>query len=410
MKFRAKRVLALAGIIVIIALVLAGNIWRSRTATGKGVWVEVARPESIETTIFSTGEVEPSGLVEVRADVTGILEEVRVESGDRVTEGIGMACYRLQDLLDRKVSAESALASALATLVACRSQAGQGAEEARINLEMAEMALTEAREDYEEALRWPPWDERRIDATRTWEKAQAQYDLARINAERIVVSPEDLRAAEAAYRVAEYQLKQANEDLENAEISSPRDGIVLGVHVDDGHSVSAGQLLFEVSDPLRVKVKAKVDEMDIAQVETDQAARVTTQAYPDMSFDGRVTWIAPSAERDGNVAYFWVEVEIDNREALLRPGMSVDIDFIVESTDASVSIPLEAVRDRAGAQVVFVVENGLVREREVSTGASNGSRMEVTLGLKAGETVVTGPTSSLKSLTPGTRVRVEDRE
>lgn len=377
---------------------------------GTEVWVEVAGPGSIETTIFSTGEVEASGLREVRADVTGILEQVGVEAGDQVTEGTVLASYRLQDLVDRKVSAESALASALATLVACRSQAGQGAEEARINLEMAEMALTEAREDYEEALRWPPWDERRIDATRTWEKAQAQYDLARVNAERMVVSAEDLEAAEAAYRAAEYQAKQAREDLENAEVTSPRDGIVLAVHVDDGHSVSAGQLLFEVSDPLRVKVKAKVDEMDISQVEKGQDARVTTQAYPGMSFDGEVSWIAPTAQRDGNIACFWVEVEIQNTEGLLRPGMSVDVDFIVERVDASVSLPVEAVRDREGVQVVFVVDNGFVQEREVNTGASNGGRLEVTRGLEAGETVVTGPTGSLKGLIPGARVKVGERE
>lgn len=118
MKLRAKRVLAPVALIVIVASVLAGNMWRSRTAMGTEVWVEVAGPGSIETTIFSTGEVEASGLREVRADVTGILEQVGVEAGDQVTEGTVLASYRLQDLVDRKVSAESALASALATLVA----------------------------------------------------------------------------------------------------------------------------------------------------------------------------------------------------------------------------------------------------------------------------------------------------
>ena len=401
---RFKGVLVAVATVAVFVLIVYGNVWRTRAASGSEVMLEVASPATIESSSFSTGEVEAAGMVEVRAPMAGILERLAVESGDIVKEGSVLARYRLQDLIDRKVSQESALASARATLTALEAKARQGSEEAQINLAMAEIALTVAKEAFDDAHRWPPWDDRFIDAKRAWERAQADYEMARINAERITVSAEEMEAARASYRAAEVQAEQAREDLENAEIRSPINGVVLAVHVDDGQQVTAGQLLVEMCDPLAVKVKAKVDELDIASVMVGQAARVTTQAYPGREFEGQVSWISPTAQREGNVANFTVEIDIKNPGGLLKPGMSVDVDLIHSRVEAPVTVPLEAVRDVDGKKVVFVVEGGVAKERVVELGVANGTRTEVTSGLEAGESVVVGPLGTLRTLKDGAPV------
>ncbi|MEW6080899.1 MAG: efflux RND transporter periplasmic adaptor subunit [Bacillota bacterium] len=401
---RFKGVLVAVAALTVLALIVYGNMWRTRAASGTEVMVEAASPATIESSSFSTGEVEAAGMVEARASMAGILESVAVQAGDMVQEGSVLARYRLQDLIDRKVSMESALASARANLTALSTRARQGSEEAQINLAMAEIALTVAKEAFDDAHRWPPWDDQFIDAKRAWERAQADYEMARINAERVTVSPEEMEAARASYRAAEVQAEQAREDLEKADMLSPINGVVLAVHAGDGQQVTAGQLLAELSDPLMVKVKAKVDELDIASVSVGQAARVTTQAYPGREFKGQVSWISPTAQRDGNVANFIVEVDIENPEGLLKPGMSVDVDLIHARVEAHVTVPLEAVRDIAGKKVVFVIEEGVAKEREVEVGAANGTRTEIASGLKAGESVVVGPQGTLRTLKDGARV------
>lgn len=408
MKRIPKSVLVVGIVAVLVTVTICGNIWRTRAAKADAVWVAEAVSHRIEEAIFSTGEVEASKLVEVRAGMTGILEQVSVEAGDAVTCDECLANYRLQDLLDRESEAESILASRKASLSSLRTRADQGAEEARLEVVLAEVALVEAKEAYEESRRWPPWDDRRIDATRRWQEAEAHYDLARINAERSMVSAEELEAAEAAYKAAEVSLKQVREDLKKVDVVSPASGVVLAVHVSAGQQVSAGQLLLEVSDPFRVKVKAKVDEMEIAQVKVGNPARVSTQAYEGVSFDGEITRISPTAEREGNVATFLVDIDMDNQEGLLKPGMSVDIDIILESIEALVAIPLEAVRDTDTGKKVLVVADGAIEEREVEVGASNDSRVEIMRGLQRGEVVVTGPVSSLKTLKTGMRVEVSE--
>lgn len=301
-------------------------------------------------------------------------------------------------LRDAYLQAESAYATAL-------TQSQEAAQQTAAELRRAYDELQAAEEDYARN-----GGENSVSV----QMAQSQVESARISVQLAEMEAEtggnlaaQVRAAESDLAAARQGLDSLREKLAQAQVTAPASGTVLAVGTKDGLPVQEGQTLLSIGDLNRMKVTARVDELDIVKVKPGQSLAVRANSAPSESFEGAVTRVAAQATAAGNSQYFVVEGEVENRDGLLRSGMNAEATIATaERTDAMV-IPLAAVREEADGATVLIVESFTVKERPVTLGLRTETEVEILEGLEEGEQVIVSPFSLLNSLQDGAPVRVE---
>jgi HlyD family secretion protein len=144
------------------------------------------------------------------------------------------------------------------------------------------------------------------------------------------------------------------------------------------------------------------DERSLATIALGQSARVSTEAFPNDSFEARVSYIAPSVNaKRGTIE---VRLEVPKPPPYLKPDMTVSTEILVGEEQQALVAPVYAVRERLRQPWVFIVRDKHVERRSVQLGASDAERIQITSGLEAGELVVT---DAPPNLTPGQRVRIK---
>jgi HlyD family secretion protein len=188
--------------------------------------------------------------------------------------------------------------------------------------------------------------------------------------------------------------------------------VVIGIQNQPGTTIMT------VSDLSAIDAEVKVAEADVLRVKLDQPATVTLEAIPGASFAGRVVEIGASAlpvTGSGAAAReFRVKVRLEKPDAMLRPGLTCDAEILTAERQGVLSVPLQAVVIRPGADGkdtpgVFVSENRTVKFRPVTTGLIGGLDIEIS-GIDEGTLVVVGPFQALRELTDGQTVRPRARQ
>lgn len=255
-------------------------------------------------------------------------------------------------------------------------------------------------------------------------QAQRSLDTAHWEIRQDSFLPEQVASQELAVRSAEQSLADHEARLKRAELRAEAGGIVLSVPAREGNPVKQDGLVLVVGRLDEVKLTARVDESDIATVQPGMKLRARSGSSPDRVFEGQVTLIAPESstyrtgqgatgaagfQNQGAAVTFPVDALVTNRENRLRPGMSVDTEIDTGSRPGAVSVGVEAVLDKPGPTVqkyVWVLTGDTVEERPVKVGVRADTRLEILAGLSAGEQVVSGPFSVLRTLRPGQKVLV----
>jgi membrane fusion protein, multidrug efflux system len=226
--------------------------------------------------------------------------------------------------------------------------------------------------------------------------------------ERGLISREEFRRAEAVFEDARlaYELGQRTED--KTRITTPIDGVVLelardesGSPVADGQLVNPGFVVARIAPLDRLIADIDLVGPELARVRPGQAVRVRHYAFEGTTLPGTILRISPSVNPQTHT--FRVEVEVDNGRGLLRPGMFVETAIIVERRTGVPVAPREAIAQRGGRSVVFVIDGQRAVQRPVSLGLGDDTRVEVRDGVSPGERIVV---RGLETLTDGTRVRV----
>lgn len=287
-------------------------------ATGFSAWWWLARAEPVAASPYQTATVERGDLesvvsatgtlaavetVEVGTQISGTLGRVLVDFNDRVEKGQLLAVIET-DLLDASVrDAEAELARARAELEQ------QRAEVARSRALFADGILSQ-------------------------QELQVQETQA-VSRQAAVVS-------------AEAVLQRARTNRGYAEIRSPIDGVVIERTVDRGQTVAASlsaPILFLIAEDLgRMEILADVDESDIGQIREGQPVRFTVAAYPDELFTGAVRQIRLQPQVIQDVVNYTVVVQAANDRALLLPGMTATVDFVVERAEDVLKVSAAALR------------------------------------------------------------------
>ncbi|MGQ9454728.1 MAG: efflux RND transporter periplasmic adaptor subunit [Armatimonadota bacterium] len=234
--------------------------------------------------------------------------------------------------------------------------------------------------------------------------AREQLRTARANAAQNLVRQEDVKQARATVRQAEAALALAKQQLSYTYVKSPIDGELSARLAEPGQVVAAGQPIAEVVNLASVYFKGEVSEKELANVRQGQPVDVSVDALPGQVFGGRVEKIYPTASTQSR--NFPVHIRIDKTNSLIKPGMFARGNIIV-GVDRNVPlVPKDAVEDRRGEKMVFVLKpDSTVSRREIAVVRENRDFVEVapTSGLKVGDRVVTRGRQNLQD---GSRVKI----
>jgi len=265
---------------------------------------------------------------------------------------------------------------------------------ARVTLELAEKNLRRAEKLIESGdVSRSFYDEER--ARR--DQLKEQYEVALAQARQNYAAVEVARTNVAN---AQTQLALARKNLSYAVIPSPIDGFVTERTADLGEYVSPQQKVATIvrTNPLRIRID--IPEQAISAVRVGQSVSITTSAWPDKNFSGRVARIAPNVSATSRT--LTVEAEIENSGGALKPGQFATVRILQERAEPAVLIPARAVLTEAGVSRVYVIKNGHAEQRLVQTGQTENDLIEVKTGVAADEQVAT---SNLEQLTDGIAIK-----
>ena len=357
---------------------------------------KLAKVEKLDLarSVVATGKIEPTTKVEIKSKASGIILKLPVNVGDTVHQGQVICELDQNDLLPRVRQAQAALGVADAQLKSAKADYERNkVEAAGPDVPFLKKDVERARKMFEELL---TAQSARDEAEKNYQLAVNRQQQAIVN---LGVSEAAIRKAEATVEQFTAQLAQSEEDLRNATIVSPIDGVVLSRDREVGDAVSSiltmgsgATLIMTVGDLREVYVKGKVDESDIGKVYLSQPARISVESHKDQHFDGKVTKISPMGVEKDNVTTFEVRVSISNESRKLMATMTANAEIMLEERKGVLAIPEGAIiykKDRSTeVEVPDPTADTGKRRVPVTTGISNGSKTQIAKGLTEGQQVI----------------------
>jgi len=373
------------------------------------VVVAAAEQGTMAQTLTVTGTIRAGREADVGAQISARVVEVKVREGDSVTAGQVLVTLDAAQAKSQVRQARAGAEAAAARLEAAKRrlevlEEGARPEEkaiARSRLEQAESALRTAEADlkrlrglYEEGA----ISKQQLDG------AQTEYDTARTNRdsarqslelmekgarpEEIEAGRKDVEAAAAGLDQARGMLAEAEERLGYTVIRSPLTGVVYERHVEPGEitSTGGGDPLLRLADLSTVYYEAMVPERVALRVKPGQRVEVVVQGNGDRSVEGEVERLVPVA--NPNSRDFLMRINLVEAAGVTKPGMFARGAVIVEESAGVVVVPKDALVERGGKLLAFVVAEGRAEQRKVGAGISDAERVEIVSGITAGEQVV----------------------
>jgi HlyD family secretion protein len=395
---RQKKRKLLFGFVAVVTLGILG-VWGFSVLARPETTVDPSRLATVERgdlarSVVATGRIEPITKVEIKSKANGIIKELKVQVSDRVVSGHVLAELDRDNLAARLRESKAALSGADANLKAAMAELAKN----KVEAEGPDVAFARRNVDRAEQLSRDKLisQQNMDDARNALEQAVNRQAIAR---SQLGVTEARVVQARAAVAQAQAAVDRSEEELTNATIRSPIDGVVLSRDIEVGSPVSSilnlgssATLVMVLGDISQVYVKGKVDEADIGLVRMGQPARIRVETFKDRQFEGRVTQIAPMGVERDNVVTFEVRVSIDNSSGELRANMTSNAEIVLEEHKGTLVIPERAViYDASRKTFAERVQPGSKTGRErvpISVGISNGTRTEVTKGLVAGDRVV----------------------
>lgn len=331
-----------------------------------------AEPHVFEEQLVALGELKPEAEVVIQSKISGRLNTLVGDRGDTVSSGDLVAVVEDDELVEQIQRADASLAV---------TRAGVKREEA--TLENLRVQVKRYGSLYQEGL---------ISA----EELETLESRERVSEANVELAKAQVRQAEAS--LSELRIQQ-----QNTRIHSPLDGFVGTRHLDPGALVSPGVPILTVMRIDKVKTVVPVIESVLQQIRIGLPATIVVDAYPRRTFRASVTRISPflnTATRSAEV-----EIETDNPDRILKPGMFARVTIDVSVTREVTSIPRAGLVMRGNRQGVFrLSDQQTALFQPIEVGAIAGDRVEVVSGLNEGTEIVT---AGAQQLNEGDKVRTE---
>ncbi len=326
--------------------------------------------------LTSPGEVFARKRAVIKTEVSGALKEVVSEEGRAVQTGDILARIDDRTYALRLKGAEAERLKRLSEMLV---ENRFGGVDKRVDA-----ALEEKIRDSDAAL------EASASRYAAGGISREEYDEIRKAHETLLIEAgrkkDEVQAASKGLTQAEVEVAVACLDLERTKVRAPFSGVLTGIKVSVGETVSPGQDLMTLVDVRDIRVEARVLESEIGRMKPGREADVRFSAYPGRVFKGRVRAVCPVV--DPNDRTCPVHIAMDNAAGELKPGMHAEIEVAAEIYEDRLLVSQEAVLVRAGRKLVFVVENGLAKWKYVETGLENERYVEILNGVSEGEPVI----------------------
>lgn len=242
----------------------------------------------------------------------------------------------------------------------------------------------------------------------TLEQTEAQVELARMNYEKQKQLYEDNATTEIQYLTAKWQYEAAvrgadilKERLKSGFVRSPISGVVDDKFMNKGEMSAPGSPIFSIIDISTVKISAGVPEMYLTKVEKGQTVKVTIDVLPGVEFEGKINYISPALI--GASRTFEIEILLNNKDRVLKPGMNANVQISQYSKDNAIVIQQDLIIDYGDVQYVFVLEGDIAKKRDLILGGRNNNMVLIESGLNPGDKLITDGFHALKD---GDKVQV----
>jgi len=447
-----KKVLIGVGAALLLVIIVSVTVYQSRknlvtVQTGK------VQKQNLASVVSASGEIKPKTYANIGANAFGRIVKLHVKEGDRVTKGQLLAQLEdvqpLADVNATRASVQEAETDALAADAALNTsradlnRAKSDAVHAKLDWDRAQglyNAALIAKQDYD--VKKAAWE------TADAGLAQAEAKVAQTKAQK--------DSADKHIAQIQANLARLTDVLQKTTYEAPFNGVITNLPVREGETVvmgiqnSPGSTLMTIADMSVITSEVKVDETDIVNVRLGQPADVTIDAIPHKVFHGTVSEIgndaivrstgvstSQSTSTSEEAKDFKVVVTLTDPPADLRPGLSSTAKITTATRNGVLSIPIQALTVRAPAdlapkdagknsvqaatsapadaskqkeevQGVFVIRNKKAEFVPVDTGISGTTDIEVTKGLQEGDEVITGSYKVLRTLKPGTTVKIDN--
>jgi len=401
-----RTVIILSVPLVILILVSAFMALRP-----KRIRIMITQPvrRDITDTITTNGKVEPLQNFEAHAPVATTVRRILVNEGQRVHRGQLLLELDATDARAEVAKAQAQLKSAEAAEAAVR------AGGTRVEVLARETDLTKAKTELATAKRNLTALERLeqsgaasrgevMAARERVKRAQADADLlARNGKERS--SPQERASVEAAVAEARAALQAAQDVLNNSMVRAPFNGTVYAIPVRKDAFVNTGDLLLQMANLDEMQVRTFVDEPEIGRLALGQPVQVTWDAVPGRAWTGHVKSLPSTVVNRGSRVVGETMCSVTNNDGRLLPNINVNVTIITSSKANALVIPREALKEIDGKKYVYVVRDNRLARREVTTGVSDLTNIEVAKGLNANETIAVSSLSPTP-LTDGIMVKI----
>ncbi|HEY5533539.1 MAG TPA: efflux RND transporter periplasmic adaptor subunit [Ignavibacteria bacterium] len=416
-KRKSKKILWI-GIIVIILLIIIAVVISGKKEKLIDVQTEKVSKQNIIQVVTATGKIQSETKINISAEVSGEIIALPFKEGDDVKKGDLLVRIKPDAYFPQLKQQDAAIKVQESNLKA-----------QEVTLQKYLLELNRTKELFNKDLA----------SQSDLDNAQNAYDLnlAQMNTTRAQINQQRASLSSVQY------------DISKTTINAPISGTVTQLNNELGEKVlgtsfNIGSQIMTISDLANMECQVEVGESDVTLIKLGDTARVQIDAFPNRIFNGYVYEIANTAQSKATgtqeeVVNFIVKIRIIDKNVELRPGMSCTVDIEVQKKNDVIAVPIQSVTTREEMQievkdetkdenlirageeksnkkmkpkeVVFVIENGIAKKKEVKTGISNDTYIELVEGLSEGAEVVKGSFKAInKDLEDNSKVKVDNKQ
>ena len=353
--------------------------------------------QNIVSSVSSNGKVEPISPYTIRAELDTFVEKVLASEGQNVKKGQLLLRLDVKDATSQLAAAKARLLRAQDELRSAQA-GGRADEAARINgdLAKAQAELDRRQRNHDSLERLLAQGAATKDelAANDLALAQAQADVNKLSAAKKEFSRTaalDTSRAELAVQQAQSDVAALEAKVRQGSITAPVDGTLYSLPAKTGEYVKVGDLLAEMADLHRVRVRAFVDEPEMGGLEPGLPVKITWDALPNRTWEGKTEIIPRQVVARGSRSVGELLCSVDNEKLELLPNTNVNVRIHSKERVNVVAVSRGAVERESGQSYVFVVISRvgktMLEKRPIQVGIADATNFEVMSGLQAGEVV-----------------------
>lgn len=359
---KRKKITVLTVAVIIIVLTLMGIINnRSEPLSlpaSNAFTVEVAKAGLTDMQRISSFKANllPQEEAIVSSQISGQVTDVLFENGDHVAQGQALVVLDSADLENRLITAQIGLQNMLNNL------------------------------DY---------------AQSDYDKAKTLYDAGAISKSSLENAEKALNGAKTSVQLQQASIDAIKISLANSVLNAPIAGEITEKSISVGQFITPGMVFAKVKNNSAIKASIQLKESDLGKVTVGQKVKLKLSQSDTVSYEGKITNIAASADRESRT--FDCQILVDNKDGSLHSGIYGYVEIAGTQKEKVLTVPLAALLGSENAYYVFTFENGIAQKTAVTIGEIQNDTVEVAKGLKEGQEVII---TNLNSLQNGDKVAV----